>query len=766
MTEEVRAFFAKQGPIAGAFGAGYEPRLQQVEMAEAVARAMAEKTHLLAEAGTGVGKSFAYLVPAMLRCLRGETVIIATNTIALQEQLILKDVPLLVRLMEEAYPRAEREESKAAEAREDWGREQQATPTPHPLPRGGGEGDKPRIKPVLVKGRGNYVSIRRLKQASERQDKLFSDASARRSLHVIEDWAQTTLDGTLSTLPALERMGVWDKVQSDSGNCMGRKCPTFDRCFYQSARAELEGANLLICNHALFFSDLALRVQDVGFLPRYQHVVLDEAHNVEDVASEHFGRSLAEGRVMHLLTTLCHPKSGKGYLPNLLLYASDPDAVERAMQIAIRAQDICRGFFENVLRATRPVEQSGFGSGSGGGGRIRRAGAFENNLSEACAVLAQRLNTLKELVKTDADRFELNGYAERAKMIADDARVLVDQSQPGCAYWVESTGDEDWGGGGYQKVTLACAPVEVGPLLKERLFSAEHSVVLTSATLATKTVEAAKASPKKVEERRFVPDEEAVRTVEETPPLPRLVQKQDAFAHAMKRLGAEGARTMQVGSPFDYAKQVELMVDLTPPDADEDSFGADGSGRKRTWADDAAHVARRVMHHVKETDGGAFVLFTSLATLRAVAKLIREPLGALGHPVMAQTVDGSRTAMLEQFRKDERSVLLGAASFWQGVDVRGRGLRNVIITKLPFDPPDRPLTQARHELIEARGGNSFGEDSLPRAIIRFKQGFGRLIRSSEDRGRVVVLDPRLVRSGYGKQFLASLPPGVRLTTLE
>ncbi|MBN8596062.1 MAG: hypothetical protein J0L78_00140 [Planctomycetes bacterium] len=766
MTEEVRAFFAKQGPIAGAFGAGYEPRLQQVEMAEAVARAMAEKTHLLAEAGTGVGKSFAYLVPAMLRCLRGETVIIATNTIALQEQLILKDVPLLVRLMEEAYPRAEREESKAAEAREDWGREQEATPTPHPLPRGGGEGDKPRIKPVLVKGRGNYVSIRRLKQASERQDKLFSDASARRSLHVIEDWAQTTLDGTLSTLPALERMGVWDKVQSDSGNCMGRKCPTFDRCFYQSARAELEGANLLICNHALFFSDLALRVQDVGFLPRYQHVVLDEAHNVEDVASEHFGRSLAEGRVMHLLTTLCHPKSGKGYLPNLLLYASDPDAVERAMQIAIRAQDVCRGFFENVLRATRPAEQSGTGFGSGGGGRIRRAGAFENNLSEACAVLAQRLNTLKELVKTDADRFELNGYAERAKMIADDARVLVDQSQPGCAYWVESTGDEDWGGGGYQKVTLACAPVEVGPLLKERLFSAEHSVVLTSATLATKTVEAAKASPKKVEERRFVPDEEAVRTVEETPPLPRFVQKQDAFAHATKRLGAEGARTMQVGSPFDYAKQVELMVDLTPPDADEDSFGADGSGRKRTWADDAAHVARRVMHHVKETDGGAFVLFTSLATLRAVAKLIREPLGALGHPVMAQTVDGSRTAMLEQFRKDERSVLLGAASFWQGVDVRGRGLRNVIITKLPFDPPDRPLTQARHELIEARGGNSFGEDSLPRAIIRFKQGFGRLIRSSEDRGRVVVLDPRLVRSGYGKQFLAALPAGVRVTTLE
>jgi len=743
MTEEVRSILSAGGPISTVLGSGYEPRAQQVEMAEAVARAMAEKTHLLAEAGTGVGKSFAYLIPAMLRCLRGETVLIATNTIALQEQLILKDVPLLREMMEKGL------RGKGAEGQSD------------------SENPRPLIKPVLVKGRGNYVSIRRLKQASERQDKLFNDASARRSLHVIEDWAQHTLDGTLSTLPALERAGVWDKVQSDSGNCMGRKCPTFDRCFYQSARAELEGANLLICNHALFFSDLALRTQDVGFLPRYQHVVLDEAHNVEDVASEHFGRSLAEGRVMHLLTTLCHPRTGKGYLPNLMLYASDPDAVERAMQLAIRAQDVCRGFFENVLRATRPAgDQGAFGAGAlgGSGGRIRRSGAFENNLSEACAALAQRLNGLKELVKTDADRFELNGYAERAKMIADDARVLVDQSQPGCAYWVEATGDEDWGGGGFQKVTLACAPVEVGPLLKERLFSGDFSVVLTSATLATKTVEAAKASPKKVEERRFVPDEEAIQ-LEAPPSLPKFVQKQDAFAHAMKRLGAEGARTMQVGSPFDYAKQVELMVDLTPPDMDEFAEAISGE-RRRTWADDAAHVARRVMHHVKETDGGAFVLFTSLATLRAVAKLIREPLGALGHPVMAQTVDGSRTAMLEQFRKDERSVLLGAASFWQGVDVRGRGLRNVIITKLPFDPPDRPLTQARHELIEARGGNSFGEDSLPRAIIRFKQGFGRLIRSAEDKGRVVVLDPRLVRSGYGKQFLASLPPGVRLTTLE
>lgn len=747
MVEEITRILGAGGPVAETLGGGYEPRQQQLEMARAVGRAMAERTHLLAEAGTGVGKSFAYLVPAMLRCLRGETVLIATNTIALQEQLIQKDVPLLREMIERAYP---------AQGKD-------SLPSPNPLPQGGGSGED-RIKPVLVKGRGNYVSIRRLKMASERQDKLFGDAAARRSLHVIEDWARETLDGTLSTLPALERGGVWDKVQSDSGNCMGRKCPTFDRCFYQSARAQLEGANLLICNHALFFSDLALRTQDVGFLPRYQHVVLDEAHNVEDVASEHFGRSLAEGRVMHLLTTLCHPRTGKGYLPNLLMHATDSGAVERAMQLAVRAQEECRVFFEGVLRASK---QSETGIGPGSGGRLRTPGALENLLTPACRELAMRLNTLKEYVKADADRFELNAYAERARMVADDAEVLVNQSQPGCAYWVETSGDEDWGGGGFQRVTLACAPVEVGPLLKERLFSGEFSVVMTSATLATKTVEAAKATVRAAApttERRFVPEElEVPREVAEAIEPPKFVKKQDAFAHAMLRLGAEGARTMQVGSPFDYAKQVELIVDLTPPARDEDDFGGD---RRKPWADDPRHIADRVIHHVKETDGGAFVLFTSLSSLRAVAKLVREPLGILGHPVLAQTVDGSRMALLEQFRKDERSVLLGAASFWQGVDVRGRGLRNVIIAKLPFDPPDRPLTQARHELIESRGGNSFSDDSLPRAIIRFKQGFGRLVRSASDQGRVVVLDPRLVRSGYGKRFLDALPPGVRLTTLD
>lgn len=777
MLDEVRRIFAAHGPIAGAIAGHYEPRAEQVDMALAVARAMEARSHLLVEAGTGVGKSFAYLIPAMLRCLRGETVLIATNTIALQEQLIRKDVPLLRGILE-----ADPVLASMLPAPE--------TADPHPDP----DAAAPAIRPVLVKGRGNYVSIRRLKLASQRQDKLLSDPAARRSLHVIEDWALSTLDGTLSTLPTLERAGVWDKVQSDSGNCMGRKCPTYDTCFYQTARAAMEGANLLICNHALFFSDLALRAQDFGFLPRYHHVVLDEAHGVEDVAGEHFGRTLAEGRVMHLLTTLCHPRSGKGYLPQLSMYVADTNAVERAIQLSIEAQNLTRVFFESVLRAVRRDDGPAFAPV---GGRLRTPGVIDNVLTPAMRDLALRLDTLKELVKTDADRYELNAYAERARMIAEDAQILVEQSLPGCAYWVETSADDD-GPGSFQKVTLACAPVEVSELLKERLFSGEHSVVLTSATLATRSRPSgagARAKPVSREDgRTFEPveTESATSPVSHDEPAPARPRSgaDSAFAHAMRRLGAEGADTLQLGSPFNYAAQMQLIVDLTPPESDaieepaSDPFEqpalrasagqrpaplglrSAARGRSRSPSEEPGHIARRVVHHVRETDGGAFVLFTSIATLRAVAALVREPLARLGHPVLAQTVDGSRTHILEQFRADERSVLLGAASFWQGVDVRGRGLRNVIITKLPFDPPDRPLTQARHELIQSRGGDPFREDTLPRAVIRFKQGFGRLIRGADDHGRVVVLDPRLVRSSYARHFLDSLPPGVPMTELS
>jgi ATP-dependent DNA helicase DinG len=365
--------------------------------------------------------------------------------------------------------------------------------------------------------------------------------------------------------------------------------------------------------------------------------------------------------------------------------------------------------------------------------------------------LSMRLSGLKDKAKVDADRYELNSYSQRAEMIAVAAETLVSQTVAGAAYWVEVSGEEGADRGhSFKKITFACSPVEVGPILKERLFRAGEgkpkSVVLTSATLATRTVK----------------EEESTE------------HSETAFSHVMARLGCEGAKAMQLGSPFDYGRQVEFFVEGSHGVTESRSHGVDEYGEAIPLRDSVTSSLRDfpasfrnplsagILRHVQATDGGAFVLFTSFATLNSVARDLAGPLAQLGYPMLAQGRDGSRTHILQRFREDPRSVLLGAASFWQGVDVRGDALRNVIITKLPFDPPDRPLTQARYELIEARGGNPFMEDSLPRAIIKFKQGFGRLIRSKTDHGRVVVMDPRILTARYGRLFVGALPEGVEV----
>ncbi len=872
-------------------GLPYEVRSQQEEMCEAVALVMQTRTHLLAEAGTGTGKSFAYLLPAALRAVvYGEVVIISTHTISLQEQILNKDLPVIEKVL--ALLKESGELSAAATD----------------------DGKHRELKSVLVKGRGNYVSVRRLRLASERQEKLFSDAAAKRSLHVIEDWAQTTRDGTLSTLPPIERWGVWDKVQSDSGNCMGKKCQNYEQCFFQAARAEMEGANLIICNHALFFSDLALRVQDAGFLPAYQHVILDEGHTVEETAGEHFGASLSEGRVQHLLSGLYQPRTGKGYLTQLTLNTTDSSPVEKAIGICTRAADVARAFFEDLeTTAARNVTDApgGFNRrGSGGGDsrddakggakkpwftrgadgasaegrseprilRVREPNIVENALTPVMRQLALSLRGMRESTREEADRYELNAFAIRAEMIAGDAHTLIQQTSPASAYWIEVTGGDESAFGSGKRVTFACAPIEVAPLLRDRLFAQGYSVTLTSATLAMSGATAGRAGggsehesgdrsssfaaresgagtggdsdsrmPRRsdesmsieelIEQERiqaeqadrnlhFVADsDDSARDANSTAhnsnarrtarnahdPLDPLdpsdtsnlsessdtsavrgrhtrAQCDPAFAHTAKQLGCEGAACLQVASPFDYAKQVEVFVERVQvkPRAEDESQVSDadfafptdaGFGKSlpfagkrggsrftpRSNASDYAYaLADNIERHIRATDGGAFVLFTSFATLNQVARVLQPKMDRLAMPLLVQGRDGSRTLILQRFREDERSVLLGAASFWQGVDVRGRGLRNVIITKLPFDPPDRPLVQARGELIQSRGGNPFMEDALPRAVLRFKQGFGRLIRSKDDHGRVVVLDDRVITTRYGRAFIEALPEGVRV----
>lgn len=725
-------------------GSGYESRPEQLAMARAVESALRDKSRLVVEAGTGVGKSFAYLVPAMLRCmLKKEKVVVATNTISLQEQLIQKDIPLLMRALDA------------------W------------LVAGGGalgvkKGDVPAVKPVLVKGRGNYLSIRRLQLASQRQSSLFADAGSLRSLHVIEDWATTTKDGTLATLPPLESAEAWDHARSDADNCMGRACEHYQACFFQRARREMEQANLLVCNHALYFADLALRARhdDAAILPEYQHVILDEAHNIEDVACEHFGVSLTQPRVTRLLRTLYNPRRGKGYLTDRGLALADADAASRATQLVADAESASREFFDALLDAwERDRTRTG---------RVRGAGVAPNVLTPAMRALSLHLKTMREAVASEPDKFELNSYAKRAGDIAAAAEALIDQTVPDAVYWIEVSGSGRGGSGGsggggrgrgpmaFPRVTLACSPIEAGPILRRHLFSREMGIVLTSATLSTRAA------------RRDEPLERA----------------ETAFAYTMNQLGCEGALTMQLGSPFDYANQVRVFVDTTMPSPKMQAGGGgvgartggvgDGRGQRYVALEGDSEPAEpmdprrafieelssRIEQHVRATEGGAFVLFTSFADLYECADALTRAMERLDMPLLVQNRGGTRSQLLEMFRGNERSVLLGAASFWQGVDVRGQGLRNVIITRLPFEPPDRPITQARLEKIEARGGNAFMEESLPRAVIRFKQGFGRLIRSKGDSGRVVVLDPRILTARYGKRFLEALPSGVSIQTIN
>lgn len=688
---------AADGPIARAMGSAFEIRPEQVEMAKAVARAMGSRSRLLVEAGTGVGKSFAYLVPAIDRCLHyGDVVVVATHTIALQEQLVNRDVPLLARTIGESAGDTGGPDSAESASEAEWSGS---------------------LRPALVKGRGNYLSIRRLELASKRQNRLLGDPAALASLHVIEDWAYDTTDGTLATLPTLERPGVWEYAQSDAENCMGRNCPHYKRCFYQRSRRQAEQANLLVCNHAIFFADLALRAQGARMLPDYQHVILDEAHNVEDVASEHFGLSLTRGRVEFMLRQLFDPRRQVGFLEHLRVLGVDVQAVDGAIRATLECISASHNFFDSWLALSE--------SGELGSGRVRTAGMVENEFTAALTDLSLRLKTVREGVKDEQEKFDLSMYARRASEMAAGAAAFVDQTIPASVYWVEASGSQS-----RTRVELRAAPIDVSTLLREHLFTQDRSVILTSATLAASSGGAG-----------------------------------DAFAHARARLGCDDADALLLGSPYSYAAQVRVFVDRSMPSPAQVGRRGGDVASSRIAPSYTQALADRIIHHAAVTNGGAFVLFTSLATIDAVARLVERDFKAMNLPLLVQGRDGVRGRLLDRFREEDNAVLFGAATFWQGVDVRGDALRNVIITRLPFDPPDRPLTEARLEHIAARGGDGFKEDSLPRAILRFKQGFGRLIRSRTDTGRIVVLDPRIVTSWYGRLFLKALPEGVRVETI-
>ncbi len=644
--------FAKGGWLQTSFGLEHRP--QQEKMARAVATAMKSDSSLLFEAGTGVGKSLAYLLPGIVHAMdQSRQMIVSTHTIALQEQLDQKDLPLCRRVFSAT------EETKPYAA----------------------------FKSAVLVGKGNYLCTTRLATALRDKHELFATPE-HEELQRIAAWAEATAEGLRHELNPAPLPEVWEMINADSSGCSRKHCDC-NKCPYQRARARIRSAHVIIVNHSLLFAHISAggaveKGGARGVLFPDDFVVLDEAHTVPEVATDHCGLRLSSYGVDRMLKYLFNPKKGRGLL------VRHGDAVMQ--QLVVDTLDAAQQFFAFIderLLSKQPIA------------RIREEGFAEPWMDAPLQALHKAVRTKADKMDDGKDRDELLEQAGKLKTLQTSLRGFLGVADADkTVYWVERMGKRQ------TIVALRTAPIDVAPFIREELLRRSTSVVFTSATLA-------------------------------------MGGRIEPF---QARIGAEHVPTAVEHSPFDFERRMRVFIaaDIPLPTPQEARLALD------VLTDYIDFCTRR-------TRGGSLVLFTSYFDMKRVAETLEPIYDGARRPFLMQGRDYSRTELARKLREAGDGVLFGTSSFWTGIDVPGDALSQVIITRLPFEVPTHPVLEARTEWIRERGGNPFNELTLPDALITFRQGIGRLIRTARDRGVITILDSRVTQKAYGRQFLECIP---------